>query len=92
MERNRNLRDNVVGDLSPQWLRQRHDPILRRVEELISRGREDGAFRADLPLSWMVTALYSLVHAAADEISEGRLTADEAPGVLSASLQSMYRP
>lgn len=91
MERNRNLRNNVVGDLDPQWLRQRHDPILQRVEQLIARGRDEGAFRTDLPLPWMVTALYSLAHAAADEISEGRLAADEAPDVLSASLRSMYR-
>ncbi|WP_026930476.1 hypothetical protein [Glycomyces tenuis] len=50
MERNRSLRNNVVGDLDPQWLRQRHDPILQRVEQLIARGGEDGAFRTDLPL------------------------------------------
>lgn len=92
MERNMNLRDNVVGDLSPQWLRERHDPILRRLEDLIGRGRDDGAFRTDLPLSWMLTALYSLVHAAADEITAGRLTAEQAPDVLVASLRSLYRP
>jgi len=91
MERNRNLRDNIIGDVSPQWLRARHDPILRRVEELITRGQSDGVFRTDLPLSWLVTALYSLVHAAADEISAGRLTAGQAPDVLVASLRSLYR-
>lgn len=92
MERNMNLRDNVVGDLSPQWLRERHDPILRRLEELLGRGRDEGVFRTDLPLSWMLTALYSLVHAAADEITAGRLTAERAPDVLVASLRSLYRP
>ncbi|WP_205324187.1 TetR/AcrR family transcriptional regulator [Glycomyces sp. YM15] len=92
MERNRNLRDNIVGDVSPQWLRARHDPILKRVEDLITRGRDEGAFRADLPLPWMVTALYSLVHAASDEISAGRLTTEEAPDILVASLRSLYRP
>lgn len=91
MERNRNLRDNVVGDVSPQWLRQRHDPILRRVEALITRGQDEGAFRTDLPLSWLVTSLYSLVHAASDEISAGRLTTEQAPEILSASLRSLYR-
>jgi AcrR family transcriptional regulator len=92
MERNRNLRDNIIGDVSPQWLRARHDPILKRIEDLITRGQDDGAFRTDLPLSWMVTALYSLVHAAADEISAGRLTTEQAPEVLVASLRSLYRP
>jgi AcrR family transcriptional regulator len=92
MERNRNLRDNIIGDVSPQWLRARHDPILRRIEELIARGQDDGVFRTDLPLSWLVTALYSLVHAAADEISAGRLTSEQAPEVLVASLWSLYRP
>ncbi|WP_112137099.1 TetR/AcrR family transcriptional regulator [Glycomyces dulcitolivorans] len=91
MERNRNLRDNIIGDVSPQWLRQRHDPILRRIEELITRGQDEGAFRTDLPLSWLITALYSLVHAAADEITAGRLAAKQAPEVLSASLRSLYR-
>ncbi|THV42259.1 TetR/AcrR family transcriptional regulator [Glycomyces buryatensis] len=92
MERNRNLRENVLGDVSPQWLRTRHDPILRRVEALISRGQDEGVFRNDLPLSWMVTTLYSLAHAAADEITAGRLTAEQAPEILSTSLRSLYRP
>jgi AcrR family transcriptional regulator len=91
MERNRNLRDNIIGDVSPQWLRARHDPILRRIEDLIGRGRDEGVFRTDLPLSWLVTALYSLVHAAADEIGAGRLTAEQAPDVIVASLRSLYR-
>ncbi|GAA2121667.1 TetR/AcrR family transcriptional regulator [Glycomyces algeriensis] len=92
MERNRNLRDNIIGDVSPQWLRARHDPILKRIEDLITRGQDDGAFRTDLPLSWMLTALYSLVHAAADEITAGRLTTEQAPEILVASLRSLYRP
>lgn len=92
MERNRNLRDNIIGDVSPQWLRARHDPIMRRIEDLITRGQDEGAFRTDLPLSWMLTALYSLVHAAADEITAGRLTTELAPEILVASLRSLYRP
>jgi TetR/AcrR family transcriptional repressor of mexCD-oprJ operon len=92
MERNRNLRDNIIGDVSPQWLRDRHDPILKRIEDLITRGQDDGAFRTDLPVSWMLTALYSLVHAAADEITAGRLTTEQAPDILVASLRSLYRP
>lgn len=92
MERNRNLRDNVIRDVSPQWLRARHDPILKRIEALITRGQDEGAFRTDLPISWMLTALYSLVHAAADEITTGNLTTEQAPEILVASLRSLYRP
>ncbi|MEU5156119.1 TetR/AcrR family transcriptional regulator [Glycomyces sp. NPDC021274] len=92
MERNRNLRDNIIGDVSPQWLRSRHDPILERIEALIIRGQDEGAFRTDLPLSWLITALYSLVHAAADEITAGHLTPEQAPDTLVASLRSLYRP
>jgi AcrR family transcriptional regulator len=92
MERNMNLRDNIIGDVSPQWLRARHDPILKRIEELITRGQDEGVFRTDLPLSWMITALYSLVHAAADEITADRLTTEQAPEILVASLRSLYRP
>lgn len=90
--RNRNLRDNIVNDVDPRWLRQTHDPILSRVEKLVERGRRDGVIRDDLPQSWLVSSLYSLVHAASDEISAGRLTASQAPEVLVSSLLAMYRP
>jgi TetR/AcrR family transcriptional repressor of mexCD-oprJ operon len=90
--RNRNLRANVIGDVTAQWLRDQHDPIMERVERLLARGQEEGAFRTDLPRTWMIASLYSLVHAASDEVAAGRTDDRQAAGLLLASLRSMFRP
>jgi AcrR family transcriptional regulator len=59
--------------LDPGWLRAHHDGPLRLAEQLIARGREEGAFRTDLPLGWQVTIVYTLLHAAAVEAAEARI-------------------
>lgn len=43
-------------------------------------------FRTDLPLSWLVTTVYSLLHAAADDVNTRRLKQSDAADVLEATL------
>jgi AcrR family transcriptional regulator len=78
-------------DVSVQ-LRQRHEPFLARIEQLIERGRHEGSFRTDLPTSWLVTTYYTLVHGAGREVIEGRLRAADAPRLLTATLLAAYAP
>jgi AcrR family transcriptional regulator len=68
--------------LSAEELHRRHVPVLDQLEPLFERGRQEGAFRTDLPVSWLLAATRALVHAASAEIRGGRLPAAEAEDVM----------
>lgn len=91
LDRYRTVRAVAVTELGPEALHDRHDQVVHHVERLIARGQDDGVFRTDLPRPWLVAALYATLHAAADEVSAGRLDAQTAPDVLVATLQSLLR-
>lgn len=82
----RNLMTAAASVLSPRQVRSYHKVVLQRVERLIARGRDDGAFRTDLPQQWLVTVFYSLIHVAAEEVSTGRLRQRDAAGALEGTL------
>ena len=86
LDRYRKLRTDSLTELGPDQLAQRHDPIRHRLEKIVARGQEQGRFRTDLPLDWLTTVIFGLIHAAADEIEAGRLDPDTAPGLLTATL------
>jgi TetR/AcrR family transcriptional regulator, mexCD-oprJ operon repressor len=69
-----------------------HDRILRRVQSLIERGQRAGAFRTDLPKHWLMTTAVSLMHAAAQDVAAGRVKADQAPGLITATLLAAFSP
>jgi AcrR family transcriptional regulator len=73
-------------ELPAERIHQAHEQVLDRVRALIERGRDAGAFRADLPLSWLVSLAMNVMHAAATEVTAGRLTSREAPSVVAATL------
>jgi AcrR family transcriptional regulator len=79
-------------ELSSERIRARHDGPMSRVQALISRGQQDGAFRSDLPVQWLTAVFYSAMHGAAAEISAGRLPAADAAWVISATLLAAYTP
>jgi TetR/AcrR family transcriptional regulator, mexCD-oprJ operon repressor len=79
-------------ELPPDRIREHHHRPLDRLEGLIKRGRRNKTFRTDLPASWMVSVFYSVIHGAADEINAGRLTADRAPKLITATLLSAFTP
>jgi AcrR family transcriptional regulator len=79
-------------ELPPERIRDHHDQPMRRVRTLITRGRRTGAFRADLPVTWLVATFYSLIHGAADEINAGRLSEAHAAEMIATTLLSAYTP
>lgn len=91
LDRYRGVRTVALTKIGPQALRDRHDPILQHVEQLIVSGQHAGAFRDDLPQPWLTAMFYATVHAAADEVGAGRLDPAEVPQVLVATLLSMLR-
>ncbi|GAA4586658.1 TetR/AcrR family transcriptional regulator [Planotetraspora phitsanulokensis] len=73
-------------ELPPERIRAVHDRILRRVHTIIDRGRRAGVFRDDLPEEWLVTAVFSLMHAAAEDSAAGKVDTGDAARIIAATL------
>jgi AcrR family transcriptional regulator len=86
LDRHRRLMVAAARHLGPVRLRERHTRVLARVERLIARGQDEGAFRTDVPRDWLVTVTYSLLHAAAEEVNAQRLPSSRAASVLASTL------
>ncbi|MEV1238978.1 TetR family transcriptional regulator [Nonomuraea sp. NPDC049750] len=82
LERHRRLFLAADRTLATERIREHHDRPLQRVERLIARGQRAGDFRTDLPLAWLVTTFFSIIHSAAQERETGRLAAEEVEPVL----------
>jgi TetR/AcrR family transcriptional regulator, mexCD-oprJ operon repressor len=78
--------------LPPERLRQIHHDALEPMRRLISRGQRAGEFRNDQPVEWMVSVLYALLHAAADDVTGGRISQDAAGGYIQGSTLGAFRP
>jgi AcrR family transcriptional regulator len=70
-------------------LRELHGDAADRVELLIGRGQQQGVFRTDLPVTWLVNAVHYILHGAAEEIRLGRLDPEETSAVVTATVQSI---
>ncbi|HEX7161018.1 MAG TPA: TetR/AcrR family transcriptional regulator, partial [Trebonia sp.] len=79
-------------ELPAERIRGIHDPVLRNVQGLIECGQDAGAFRRDLPMQWLTTTAFSLMHAAAEDVAAGRLDAGEAPRLITATLLGAFAP
>ena len=66
-----------MARLSAEELRRRHVPMLDQLEPLIKRGQKQGVFRSDLPVSWQLAVIRSIVHTASHEIRGGRIPESE---------------
>lgn len=86
LDRHRRLFTVAQRLIAPDRLRARHDPAFADFETLIARGQAEGQFRTDLPTDWLVTVLYSLFHAAAEAVNEGRLERADAADVLATTI------
>jgi TetR/AcrR family transcriptional repressor of mexCD-oprJ operon len=90
VNRSRTLLLAAQGVLPPGRIRDLHAGPVERVERLVERGRRDAVFRTDLPTSWLVGVLHSVLHHAADEINAGRLAEDEAPVFITATVLAAF--
>src|SRR5690242_16385429 len=63
--------------LSAKELHRRHQPVMTLFVPLIERGQKAGVFRSDVPVSWHLAVIRSLVHAASAELQSGRLSEAE---------------
>ena len=76
--------------LPPGRIRELHAKPAQRVETLIRRGQAEGAFRTDLPATWLVNVLYHILKGAASDGSGGRLDPSDAPHFIVAPVLAAY--
>jgi TetR/AcrR family transcriptional repressor of mexCD-oprJ operon len=88
----RNILLAAHRELPAERIRGVHDRILRRAQTLIERGQRAGTFRTDLPKQWLITTTFSLMHAAAEDAAAGRIKADDAADLISATLLAAFTP
>ncbi|MEU8377802.1 TetR/AcrR family transcriptional regulator [Streptosporangium sp. NPDC048865] len=70
-------------------VRELHAAPARRVEELIRRGQNEGVFRTDLPISWLINVLHYILKGAAEESRAERMEAGDAARVVIATAQAI---
>jgi TetR/AcrR family transcriptional regulator, mexCD-oprJ operon repressor len=92
VDRYRGALSAAERDLPPERIRAHHGQPMARVEALLESGQQAGAFRTDLPLTWLVALFYTVMHGAAAEITAGRLAPSDASRVITASLLAAYTP
>jgi AcrR family transcriptional regulator len=88
----RSVHRAALRELPPERIRGSHDRIVRRVQSIIERGQRAGTFRDDLPKKWLVTTAISLMHAAAEENTAGRLDADDAARIIASTMIAALTP
>ncbi|WP_051147185.1 TetR/AcrR family transcriptional regulator [Glaciibacter superstes] len=79
-------------ELSPARIRQLHADPARRVEALIRRGCDEGLFRTDMPISWLIAVLQQILHGASAEIASGRLDPADAPELIVSTVLGLLNP
>ncbi|MFC5826399.1 TetR/AcrR family transcriptional regulator [Nonomuraea insulae] len=92
LDRHRRLFLAADRVLATERIREHHERPLRRVERLIARGQREGDFRRDLPLPWLVTTFFSIIHSAAQEREAGRLAPEQVEQVLVRTMLSLLSP
>ncbi|HEU5027971.1 MAG TPA: TetR/AcrR family transcriptional regulator [Spirillospora sp.] len=80
------------GVLPAERIRAQHAAPAQRVEELIRRGQDEGAFRTDLPIAWLVNVVHYVLQGAAEENRAGRLETAETAQVVIATVRSILAP
>lgn len=88
----RNILAAAQRELPAERIRGVHNQVLHRAQDLLRRGREAGAFRTDLPTEWLLTTCFALMHAAAEDVTSGHVKAEDAPGLITATLLAAFTP
>lgn len=86
IDRSRALLTAAQKELPAARIRELHDKAEARMGALLKRGQIDGALRADLPVSWLLSVTYAVMNGAAEEVRAGRLDAQDAPVSIEAIL------
>lgn len=78
-------------ELGGTAVRKHVDGALGHVERLFVRGQAEGAFRDDLPASWLTTCYFAILHGAAAELRAGHMTEAEAATIVPETVLAVAR-
>jgi AcrR family transcriptional regulator len=84
------LARRAAEHVPPGALHRTHAPLMAHMHALVTRGRRDGAFRTDLPVDWLVTTFYALVHAADDHASAHGLSRRDGLQLLQRTVADLF--
>jgi TetR/AcrR family transcriptional regulator, mexCD-oprJ operon repressor len=85
------LRGVVELALPEEEMHSSHGDPRARVDALLARGRADGSFRTDQTIQWQSACYFAILHGAAAEVGESRLTADEVQAILPQTMRALLR-
>lgn len=86
LDQSRALLATAQKELPAARIRELHEKAEARMRSLLERGQREGTFRADLPVSWLLTTTHVVMNGAAEEVRTTRLDPDEAPWFIDAIL------
>ena len=86
VDRSRALLAAAQKELPASRIREMHEKAESRMHGLLERGHAEGAFRTDLPVSWLLTTTHVVMNGAAEEVRAGRLDPEDAPWFIDAIL------
>jgi AcrR family transcriptional regulator len=81
----------ALAELDPNAVRAAHGAGVELLRQLIRRGRREGSFRTDVPVEWLVSAFFGLIHTARDDVNAGRLNARAARRALLRTVPDLFR-
>lgn len=76
--------------VSEQDDRERHRPIVERLEQLIRRGQASGDFDPRPSPAWLLAAIMALGNAASGEVATGRMTVEDATSAVRHSVLRLF--
>ncbi|EIC08553.1 TetR/AcrR family transcriptional regulator [Sediminivirga luteola] len=86
VDQSRALLAAAQKELPAARIREMHEKAEARMRGLLLRGQREGAFRSDLPVTWLLTTTHVVMNGAAEEVRVGRLDPDDAPWFIEAIL------
>lgn len=86
VDRSRALLAAAQKELPASRIREMHEKAESRMHGLLERGHAEGAFRTDLPVSWLLTTTHVVMNGAAEEVRAGRLDPEDASWFIEAIL------
>lgn len=78
-------------ELPAARIRELHEKAETRMRALLERGQREGAFRTDLPVTWLLATTHVVMNGASEEVLAGRLDPGNAPKYISKILLPAFR-
>jgi AcrR family transcriptional regulator len=92
LTRHRPIAEAAAAYLSPETIRSAHDSGYIRARRLFEAGVESGEFRSDVPVEWLLSVYYALLHAAGDDVRAGRIDSHTALHALTTTMRAAFAP